>query len=47
MSLNTILNVATSGMMAAQTGLRVVSDNIANINTAGYVRKTIAQSNLV
>jgi flagellar hook-associated protein 1 FlgK len=47
MSLNTILNVATSGMMAAQTGLRVVSDNIANINTAGYVRKQIAQSNLV
>jgi flagellar hook-associated protein 1 FlgK len=47
MSLNTILNVATSGMMAAQTGLRVVSDNIANINTPGYVRKTIAQSNLV
>lgn len=47
MSLNTILNVATSGMMAAQTGLRVVSDNIANINTAGYVRKTMAQSNLV
>jgi flagellar hook-associated protein 1 FlgK len=47
MSLNTILNVATSGMMAAQTGLRVVSDNIANINTPGYVRKTMAQSNLV
>jgi len=47
MSLNTILNVATSGMMAAQTGLRVVSDNIANINTAGYVRKTVVQSNLV
>ena len=47
MSLNSILNIATSGMMAAQTGLRVVSDNVANINTAGYVRKTISQSNLV
>lgn len=47
MSLNTILNVATSGMMAAQTGLRVTSDNVANINTAGYVRKTVSQSNLV
>ena len=47
MSLNTVLNIATSGMMAAQTGLRVVSDNIANVNTAGYVRKTIGQSNLV
>ncbi|CAN5306891.1 flagellar hook-associated protein FlgK [soil metagenome] len=47
MSLNSILNIATSGMMAAQTGLRVVSDNVANINTAGYVRKTVSQSNLV
>jgi len=47
MSLNTVLNTATSGLMAAQTGLRVVSDNIANVNTAGYVRKTISQSNLV
>jgi flagellar hook-associated protein 1 FlgK len=47
MSLNTILNTATSGMMAAQTGLRVVSDNVANVNTPGYVRKTISQSNLV
>ncbi len=47
MSLNSILNIATSGMMAAQTGLRVTSDNVANINTAGYVRKTMSQSNLV
>jgi flagellar hook-associated protein 1 FlgK len=34
-------------MQAAQTGLRVVSDNIANVNTPGYVRKTISQSNLI
>jgi flagellar hook-associated protein 1 FlgK len=47
MSLNAIMNTATSGMMAAQTGLRVTSDNIANVNTKGYVRKTIAQSNLL
>lgn len=47
MSLNTVLNTATSGMMAAQTGMRVVSDNIANVNTPGYVRKTMSQSNLV
>jgi flagellar hook-associated protein 1 FlgK len=47
MSLNAIMNTATSGMMAAQTGLRVTSDNIANVNTTGYVRKTIAQSNLL
>lgn len=47
MSLNAIMNTATSGMMAAQTGLRVTSDNIANVNTTGYVRKTISQSNLL
>ena len=47
MSLNAIMNTATSGMMAAQTGLRVTSDNIANVNTHGYVRKTISQSNLL
>ena len=47
MSMSAILNTATSGMMAAQTGLRVTSDNIANVNTAGYARKTVSQSNLL
>ena len=47
MSLSAIMSTANSGMMAAQTGLRVVSDNIANVNTTGYVRKTISQSNLI
>ena len=47
MSLNAIMSTASSGMMAAQTGLRVVSDNIANVNTKGYVRKTVSQSNLI
>lgn len=47
MSLNSVMATATSGMMAAQTGLRVTSDNIANVNTKGYVRKTISQSNLL
>jgi len=47
MSLNAIMSTANSGMVAAQTGLRVVSDNIANVNTAGYVRKTISQSNQI
>ena len=47
MSLNVALKTATSGMMAAQTGLRVVSDNIANVNTSGYVRKTVNQQSLV
>ena len=47
MSLQVALNTATSGLLAAQAGLRVVSDNIANVNTPGYVRKTINQQQLV
>lgn len=39
MSLSLIMNTATSGMTAAQTQLRVVSDNVSNVNTPGYVRK--------
>lgn len=39
MSLNQVLNISTSGLMAAQSQLRVVSDNVANVNTPGYVRK--------
>lgn len=47
MSLSAILSSANSGLMAAQTGLRTVSDNIANINTPGYVRKVVDQAPLV
>jgi flagellar hook-associated protein 1 FlgK len=47
MSLNLILGTATSGLQAAQLGLRAVSDNIANVNTPGYVRKTVDQRPLV
>jgi flagellar hook-associated protein 1 len=47
MSLNTIMQTANSGLAAAQAGLRVTSDNIANVNTAGYVRKTLEQSSRV
>src|SRR3954471_1810721 len=47
MSLTIALKTATSGLMAAQTGLRAVSDNIANVNTPGYVRKTVEQRPVV
>jgi len=47
MSLSSILKSASSGLMTAQTGLRTVSDNIANVNTPGYVRKVINQQQLV
>src|SRR4029079_5659806 len=47
MSLGVTLNTAASGLNAAQAGLRVVSDNIANVNTPGYVRKAVIQQPLV
>lgn len=47
MSLGVTLKTATTGLNAAQTALRVVSDNIANVNTPGYVRKAVNQQPLV
>ena len=47
MSLTGILRTANSGLVAAQVGMGAVSDNIANVNTPGYVRKTVDQSQLV
>lgn len=47
MSLNAIMNTANSGLVAAQTQLRVVSDNVSNVNTPGYVRKIADQQTLV
>ena len=43
MSLNGILQTATSGLNAAQAALNAISDNIANVNTPGYTRKTVIQ----
>ena len=47
MSLNVSLRTAASGLQAAQGGLRTTSDNIANVNTPGYVRKSLDQRPLV
>ncbi|ACG77204.1 flagellar hook-associated protein [Phenylobacterium zucineum HLK1] len=47
MSLNVTLQTAASGLNAAQASLRAVSDNIANVNTPGYVRKAVVQQPLV
>ena len=44
MTLNTILNAGMSGLQVAQTQLRVVSDNVANVNTPGYIRKVAEQA---
>ncbi len=43
MSLSSILNIANSGLATSQAQLRVVSDNVANVNTPGYVRKIADQ----
>ncbi|MBL8556067.1 MAG: flagellar hook-associated protein FlgK [Phenylobacterium sp.] len=47
MSLTATLRTASSGLNAAQAALRVTSDNIANVNTPGYVRKALNQQPLV
>lgn len=44
MSLNDILGSALSGLGASQAGLRTVSNNIANVGTAGYARERVTQS---
>lgn len=44
MSLNDILGSALSGLGASQAGLRTVSNNIANVNTAGYAREKVSFS---
>jgi flagellar hook-associated protein 1 FlgK len=46
MSLNSILNAANSGLQVAQQQIRIVSDNVANVNTPGYVRKTAEQRSM-
>ncbi len=46
MSLSTIMNIANSGLQTAQSQLRVVSDNVSNVNTPGYVRKVAEQVSL-
>ena len=46
-TLNGVLNIATSGLLTAQSQLRVVSDNVANVSTPGYIRKIGDQSSKV
>jgi flagellar hook-associated protein 1 FlgK len=44
MSLNGIMGAATAGLQVSQLQLRAISDNISNVNTPGYARKTVDQS---
>ncbi|HLI66850.1 MAG TPA: flagellar hook-associated protein FlgK [Caulobacteraceae bacterium] len=41
MSLTSIISNASSGLFAAQVGLNTVSDNVANLNSPGYVEKVL------
>lgn len=47
MSITSIFLAGTSGIVAAQTQIRVAGDNIANINTPGYARKIAQQESVV
>jgi flagellar hook-associated protein 1 len=38
MTLNSIMTIATSGLYASQRGIRTVTNNVANVNTPGYIR---------
>ncbi len=42
MSLSEILSSALSGLNATQASMRTVSNNIANVNTAGYAREKVS-----
>lgn len=44
MGLSTSLGTAISGLHATQIGIGVVSQNVANAGTAGYVRRTVSTS---
>jgi flagellar hook-associated protein 1 FlgK len=46
-SINSILNSAMSALQANQAALKVVSDNVSNINTQGYARRVVNQQTQV
>ncbi len=46
-SLGGILNIASTALQSAQTGISVVSNNVSNVNTPGYVREVANQESLV
>jgi flagellar hook-associated protein 1 FlgK len=41
-----LLSIASSGLNAAQAGLDVTAQNIANASTTGYIRQTVNQTEL-
>ncbi|GGB25965.1 hypothetical protein GCM10011505_03990 [Tistrella bauzanensis] len=47
LSLDTAFRNAVSGLNAAQAGLSVTSQNVANANTPGYSRKIVSQESVI
>lgn len=47
MNLSTTLSSAMTGLNAAQASINSASNNIANANTEGYVRKTLSQQSRI
>ena len=47
MSINTILNNGLSGLLVNQQALRITADNVSNVNTDGYIKKTVQFQNRV
>lgn len=47
MSLSSALSIAMSGLRANQAALSIVSGNVANTNTPGYVAQTLVQDQVV
>ena len=45
-TLGSILQTSSAGLSAAQTGINTVSNNVANLNTAGYVREVVDQGSI-
>jgi flagellar hook-associated protein 1 FlgK len=45
-TLSSILQTSSAGLNVAQLGIDTVSNNIANLNTAGYVREIVDQGSL-
>ena len=41
MGLSASLNTAISGLRATQVGIGIVSENVSNAGTAGYVRRQV------
>ena len=47
MSISSAIDLASSGLRATQSGINVVSQNIANSNSVGYTRRTLTVSQQV